>query len=105
MGSSRATQAGCLRNAAGPEIGLTLGLVEVALLHTLLDSTVDVGVELGIGNVADLVVGLHVLLDGLAAVQTCQHFIREGKQQRRARDGETSARREETNLLPERSLS
>lgn len=49
-------------------VGLTLGLVEVALLHTLLDSTVDVGVELGRGDVADLVVRLDILLDGLAAV-------------------------------------
>lgn len=68
---------------------LTLRLVEVTLLHTLLDSTVDVGVELGRGNVADLVVGLDVLLDGLAAAQACQHFIRSGKHQRAPRSNKT----------------
>lgn len=82
---------------------LTLGLVEVALVNTLLDSTVDTGVELGIADVANLVVRLDVLLDGLAAVQTCQLLVRaRGDKQGTRRD---SVRIGKTNLLPERSLS
>lgn len=84
---------------------LTLGLVKVTLLHTLLDSTVDVGVELSRGDVADLVVGLDILLDGLAAVQSCQHLIRASQEQGTSRDGEVHAQDGKTNLLPERSLS
>lgn len=46
----------------------TLGLDEVAGLDTLLQSTVEKGVEHGIGLGLDVVVGLDILLKALAAV-------------------------------------
>jgi len=50
------------------EAALTLGTQEVTLLLTGSDGTVDVVLELIIAQVVDLVVGLDVLLDSLAAV-------------------------------------
>ena len=50
------------------EAELTLRTQEVTLLLTGSDGTVDVVLELIVGKVVDLVVGLDVLLDSLAAV-------------------------------------
>jgi hypothetical protein len=47
----------------------TLGAREVTLLLTRGDSTVDVSLEGGVGDIAELVVGLDILLDGLTAVE------------------------------------
>jgi hypothetical protein len=47
----------------------TLGAREVTLLLTRGDGAVDMALEGGVGHVADLVVGLDVLLDGLTAVE------------------------------------
>ena len=47
---------------------LTLGTRKVTLLLTRRDGTVDMAPEGGIAEVADLVVGLDVLLDSLTAV-------------------------------------
>lgn len=47
----------------------TLGACEVAVLLTLGDGTVDVALEGSVAKVGDLVVGLDVLLDCLAAVE------------------------------------
>jgi hypothetical protein len=47
----------------------TLGAREVTLLLTRCDGTVDMALESGVGDVAELVVGLDVLLDGLTAVE------------------------------------
>jgi hypothetical protein len=49
--------------------GGTLGLGEVALLNTRLQSLVEQGVELSLGSGGDLVVGLYVFLDALTAVR------------------------------------
>lgn len=49
--------------------GHTLGVAEVAALKTLADGTVDAALEHGVGGVAQRVVGLHVLLDGLTAAR------------------------------------
>ena len=46
----------------------TLGLDEVASLNTLLQSTVEEGVEHGIRLGLDVVVGLNILLQALSAV-------------------------------------
>lgn len=46
----------------------TLGLDKDALVNTGLEGTVEEGVELGVGVGAELVVGLDVLLQALAAV-------------------------------------
>jgi hypothetical protein len=49
----------------------TLGAREVTLLLTRGDGAVDVALEGSIGDVAEAVVGLDVLLDGLTAEKTC----------------------------------
>jgi hypothetical protein len=46
----------------------TLGAREVTLLFTRGNGTVDVSLEGDVGDIAELVVGLDVLLDGLTAV-------------------------------------
>ena len=53
----------------------TFGLSKVAFFDTSLESTVEHRVKLSLTCVLDLVVGLHVLLDGLAAevVDKSQH--------------------------------
>lgn len=45
----------------------TLGLGEVTLLDAGLDGLVELAVKGGLGSRRDLVVGLHIFLDGLAA--------------------------------------
>ena len=55
------------------DIKLTLGLSELVLLNTGLDSLVELSIESALRRVGDLVVALHILLDRLAA------GFREGK--------------------------
>ena len=54
---------------------LTLGTRKVTLLLTRRDGTVDMAPEGGIAEVADLVVGLDVLLDSLTAVGRSQREL------------------------------
>lgn len=63
----------------------TLRLSEVTLLDTRLESLVELRVELGLAGVADLVVGLDILLDGLTAVGRKKMLV-EGFMTRRDRE-------------------
>jgi hypothetical protein len=57
------------------EVVLTLGARKVTLLFARGDGTVDVTPEGGIAEVANLVVGLDVLLNSLTAVGTGQREL------------------------------
>lgn len=60
------------------KIRLTLGLSKITLLNSRLDGLVELGIEGALGGEGDLVVGSHILLDGLAARAReiyCQHGI------------------------------
>lgn len=55
-----------MMRAVTGRIELTLGLSELALLNTGLDSLVELGIESALRRKGNLVVGRHILLDGLA---------------------------------------
>lgn len=85
----------------------TLGTRKFTLLLTRGDGAVDVALKGSVGHVADLVVGLDVLLDGLTAVEVTvskSSWVRcDGSDVRTFGTSKTSCG--ETNLDPLRSLS
>jgi hypothetical protein len=93
-----------MRVARGMKVSLTLGLQEHALLNTVGNSTVDVALVSSVGEVANAVVGLDVLLNSL----TARIIVSASSRTMRPKHDvtcETSTFKGETHLDPLRSLS
>lgn len=80
-------------------IRLTLGLSKIALFNSRLDGLVELGIEGTLGGDGDLVVGSHVLLDGLAAIPKGKHRVSTQSRQRDATINEGRGRASEVNTL------
>lgn len=94
-----------MRVARGMKVSLTLGLQEHALLNTVGNSTVDVALVSSVGEVANAVVGLDVLLNSLTARIIVSASSRTMRPKHDVTCETSSTFKGETHLDPLRSLS